>query len=94
MNILTGKHVDRRAILRGLGTAIALPFLDAMSPALAAPTKAVRSSPARIAVVYVPNGIIMNQWKPSGTGGLRVHADPQTARAISPGHHVALRACQ
>ena len=29
MNFLTGKHVDRRTLLRGVGTAIALPFLDA-----------------------------------------------------------------
>lgn len=68
MNFLTGKHVDRRAILRGLGSAIALPFLDAMSPAAAAPAKILKGPPPRLAVVYVPNGIIMNQWKPAQTG--------------------------
>jgi hypothetical protein len=47
-----------------VGAAAALPFLDAMQPALAAPVKAAR----RIAVVYVPNGIIMDQWTPATTG--------------------------
>jgi hypothetical protein len=56
--------LSRRALLRGAGAAAALPFLDAMQPALAAPVKSAR----RIAVVYVPNGIIMNQWTPSETG--------------------------
>ena len=68
MTFLTGKHVNRRALLRGIGSAIALPLLDAMSPALAAPVKARKNLPPRIAVVYVPNGIVMNQWKPATNG--------------------------
>ncbi len=68
MNLITGKHVDRRTILRGLGAAIALPLLDAMCPALAGPSKLRKNLPARVSVVYVPNGIIMNQWKPAETG--------------------------
>lgn len=69
MNYLTGKHLDRRTLLRGLGCSIALPFLDAMCPALAGPaTRAGKTFPSRIAVVYVPNGIVMNQWKPSAAG--------------------------
>jgi hypothetical protein len=64
MRIVTGKHLSRRTLLRGAGAAVALPFLDAMQPALAAPVKAVR----RIAVVYVPNGIIMDQWTPASAG--------------------------
>jgi Protein of unknown function (DUF1552) len=64
MRIVTGKYLSRRTLLRGAGAAIALPFLDAMQPALAAIAKPVR----RLAVVYVPNGIIMNQWTPA-TGG-------------------------
>ena len=59
MTFLTRKHIDRRTLLRGLGAAIALPALDAMRPALAAPT----AHPRRIAVVYVPNGIVMKEWK-------------------------------
>jgi hypothetical protein len=64
MRLVTGKHLSRRTLLRGAGAAMALPLLDAMQPALAAPVKTAR----RIAVVYVPNGIIMNQWTPAATG--------------------------
>jgi len=31
--MLTGKHLSRRAVLQGLGATVALPFLDAMTPA-------------------------------------------------------------
>src|SRR5580704_13557236 len=59
---ITGKALSRRTVLRGMGTAaIALPFLDSMSPALAAPTK----SPVRLAFLYVPNGIMMRDWNPA-----------------------------
>jgi hypothetical protein len=64
MRIITGKHLSRRTLLRGAGAAVALPFLDAMHPALAGPATPVR----RLAVVYVPNGIIMNQWTPAEAG--------------------------
>jgi hypothetical protein len=64
MNFLTQKHLDRRTLLKGIGTAIALPALDAMFPAVAAPMKQAR----RLAVVYVPNGIIMKDWKPATAG--------------------------
>src|SRR5512139_325779 len=33
MSFLTGKHLPRRTFLRGAGAAVALPFLDAMTPA-------------------------------------------------------------
>ena len=59
---ITGKALSRRTVLRGMGTAaIALPFLDSMVPALAAPTKA----PVRLAFLYVPNGIMMRDWNPA-----------------------------
>ena len=58
MNYVTGKHIDRRMLLRGIGAAIALPALDAMFPAPAAAAKSVKQA-RRVAVVYVPNGIIM-----------------------------------
>jgi hypothetical protein len=76
MTVLTGKHVPRRAMLRGLGSAIALPLLDAMRPALAATAP---KTARRLAVVYVPNGIIMNQWKPAATG-----PDYETTRILRP----------
>jgi len=66
--IATRKAISRRTILRGLGTAVALPLLDAMVPALTAaqhtPAKAVR----RFGVVYHPNGVIYDKWLPKGVG--------------------------
>lgn len=64
MNIVTGKHLSRRTLLRGAGAALGLPLLDAMHPAFGAPAREAR----RVGVVYVPNGIVMNQWTPSKTG--------------------------
>jgi hypothetical protein len=68
MTFLTRKHIDRRTLLRGMGAAIALPVLDAMLPALAVPTQQAAKQARRLAVVYVPNGVIMKDWKPAETG--------------------------
>jgi len=64
--IVTGKHLHRRTFLRGVGAAIALPMLDAMVPAFAAPNRG--KAPVRLGFVYVPNGMIMENWTPSGVG--------------------------
>ncbi len=61
---LTKKSLPRRTFLRGMGVAMALPMLDAMTPAFASGPK----SPVRLGFVYVPNGIIMNKWTPTGEG--------------------------
>jgi hypothetical protein len=52
--------------LRGLGAAVGLPFLDAMSPALASPP----APPVRLAFLYVPNGIDMKNWTVEEDGPL------------------------
>jgi hypothetical protein len=64
--IITRKALSRRALLRGMGTAVALPFLDSMAPALAQAPKA----PVRMAFVYVPNGMDMRNWVLKGEGVL------------------------
>jgi hypothetical protein len=51
-----------------MGTAIALPFLDAMTPAFAASRIGAANTPRRVAFVYVPNGIIMKDWTPAAEG--------------------------
>jgi len=61
---LTRKSVSRRTLLRGMGSAVALPFLDALIPAASAQYKA----PLRFGVVYFPNGAIMPSWIPKTTG--------------------------
>jgi hypothetical protein len=64
--MITGKHLARRTLLRGLGASIALPLLDSMTPAFAA--TAGGNAPRRMAFVYVPNGIIMKHWTPTAAG--------------------------
>jgi hypothetical protein len=62
--MITGKHLSRRTLLKGIGVSIALPMLDSMLPAFAPQTKA----PLRMLFNYVPNGIIMNDWTPTSSG--------------------------
>jgi hypothetical protein len=62
--IITKKALPRRTFLRGLGTTMALPFLDAMVPALAA----APGAPVRMAFVYHPVGMILDRWTPKEKG--------------------------
>jgi uncharacterized protein DUF1552 len=62
--IVTGKMLSRRTVLRSIGAAVALPFLDAMVPAVAAQQKTAARPVNRLGVMYVPNGMIMNKWTP------------------------------
>ena len=66
--ILTRKSLPRRTFLRGLGTTLALPLLDAMVPALSLAKSTAASPVMRLGFVYVPNGIIMDRWTPIGEG--------------------------
>jgi hypothetical protein len=70
--------ISRRTVLRGLGTAIALPLLDAMAPGAvgsvaraatgAAASAAGASAPLRMASFFLPNGMVMEDWTPSKEG--------------------------
>src|SRR5262249_28489334 len=62
------KSISRRTVLRGIGTAIALPLLDAMVPALSAAQNTAAKPIQRFGVVYHPNGIIYDKWLPKGVG--------------------------
>jgi Protein of unknown function (DUF1552) len=66
----TSGRISRRTVLRGVGTVVALPFLDAMLPRLraaeTAPEKA--GAPKRMAFIYVPNGVHMQEWTPEKEG--------------------------
>ena len=68
--IITKKAISRRVVLRGMGAALAVPLLDGMVPALTALSKTAAKAVSRFGVVYLPNGIIMEQWTPSSAGGL------------------------
>ena len=65
-------QLSRRTLLRGIGTTVALPFLDAMNPAFSAtPSRLGNRIPVRMAFSYVPNGIIMEDWTPAAAGALK-----------------------
>ena len=72
MNFLTQKHLDRRTVLKGLGATIALPLLDAMSPAraFAAPKKLrlVAMEMVHGAAGSTAFGLQKNLWAPAATG--------------------------
>src|SRR5882672_561959 len=66
MSFLTAKALPRRTVLRGLGAAVALPFLDAMLPAASLRARAAAAPVHRFQTFYVPNGMAMEYWTPKG----------------------------
>ena len=67
--IVMRKALSRRTVLKGLGAAVSLPFLDAMVPAFAKSAFA-GEAPVRLAWFYLPNGIDMRGWTPPAEGPL------------------------
>jgi hypothetical protein len=65
--ILTRKPLPRRALLRGAGAALALPFLESMLPVLSLKAQTL-SAPTRLACIYFPHGATMSLWTPKETG--------------------------
>src|SRR5438128_4307923 len=68
-------------MLRGLGAAVALPFLDSMVPALTAITNTAAAPIRRLGVFYVPNGMSMPYWFPKTEGSLSEM--PATLRSLA-----------
>jgi hypothetical protein len=66
--IVTKRAIPRRTVLRGLGTALALPLLDSMVPALSALRNTAANAVRRFGVVYTPNGMVMPSWTPAKDG--------------------------
>jgi hypothetical protein len=62
-------NASRRTVLRGLGTALALPWFESLRPRSAAAAAGGRP-PVRLAFVYVPNGVNMDRWRPAAPGPL------------------------
>jgi Protein of unknown function (DUF1552) len=71
------KAIPRRTFLRGVGATLALPMLDAMTPALTAAT----TRPIRMAFMQTPNGIfnLRNEWTPKTVG-----ANWEMTRTLEP----------
>ncbi len=81
---MPGKSIARRTMLRGMGTAIALPLLDSMIPAFT--RGATTKAPCRMAMLYVPNGIVMDEWLPNlPEGSMPLPAElPRITSALMP----------
>ena len=76
--VITKRALPRRTFLRGVGATMALPFLDAMVPALSAASK----SAPRFAAVYFGNGANMFDWTPEAEGA--GFTFPSTLKSLEP----------
>ena len=80
---MTHSQLSRRTLLKGLGTTMALPILDAMLPGqgLVSSVKAAEAAkaPVRVAFIFFPNGAIMDDWKCQGEG-----KDFQLSKTLEP----------
>ncbi len=74
--IVTKKALPRRTVLRGIGATVALPFLDAMAPALTATARTAANPLPRLGFVYAPNGMFLPNFHPTGGGGRSFEMSP------------------
>ena len=65
-------HIDRRTFLKGLGTAMALPMLEAMVPGKTLATTAFKTAPNRMVFMFIPNGVNMEKWRPTTEGAFEL----------------------
>lgn len=77
MNFITGKSLDRRTFLRGMGASVAIPYLDAMTPAGRMASRALQNNDAtRLVAIELVHGAAgcnewgasQNLWSPADTG--------------------------
>ena len=62
MNFITGRHMERRTFLRGMGASVALPFLDAMAPAGRMSASAATDATRFVAIEMVHGAAGCNEW--------------------------------
>lgn len=67
MVFLTNRSMPRRTFLRGLGTTLALPFLESMLPARGARAAAAKMTPTRFVGAFVPHGAAPGYWIPENS---------------------------
>jgi hypothetical protein len=77
--IIFKKAIPRRTFLRGAGAALALPLIDAMTPALAG--TAGQTPPLRLGYIYLPTGRRMDRWLPQSVG--KDYAMPATLEPLA-----------
>lgn len=62
-------ELTRRTILRGLGVSLALPWMESMAPrTLRAASNGATNAPQRMAFIFVPNGVHLQDWTPKLEG--------------------------
>ncbi len=64
----TTSSLNRRQLLRGFGTVLALPWLESLAPRAVRAAAAKAALPMRAAWLYVPNGVNVQEWMPTGEG--------------------------
>jgi hypothetical protein len=79
---ITKKHLPRRTFLRGVGTAMALPLLDAMIPARTALAQTAANPAPHLGFIYFPHGAVMNLWTPKTEGA--TFELPQILKPLAP----------
>ncbi len=67
MPFITNRALPRRTFIRGLGTTLALPFLESMLPARAARASAKPISPTRFVGAFIPHGVAPGYWIPKSS---------------------------
>lgn len=65
---ISKKHLSRRSLLRGVGTVVALPFLESMVPAATTLAQTRARPTSRLGCFYFPHGATMSRWTPAGEG--------------------------
>src|SRR5271170_38321 len=66
--IITKKYLPRRTLLKGIGAAVALPFLDAMVPAFARTADSAANPKTNFMFIYFPHGAHKAEWTPKSEG--------------------------
>ncbi|HYP12521.1 MAG TPA: DUF1552 domain-containing protein [Bryobacteraceae bacterium] len=80
--IITKKALRRRTFLRGIGTSLALPLLDAMVPSMTALAATPANPVRRLGFVYIPMGAHIEHWTPKATG--RITELSPTLSSLTP----------
>ena len=73
-------NIDRRTFLKGTGVTLALPFMDSL--ASAANAKAAKP-PVRLAFMYMPHGVIMDQFWPKDQEAF-LNSPPPIIQSLKP----------
>ncbi|MDE0104735.1 MAG: DUF1552 domain-containing protein [Bryobacterales bacterium] len=76
---MSGRQISRRAVLRGAGATIALPFLEVTNLARGATSSSGATAPVRLVTLFHPNGVYPQNWDPVGEGH-----DYQLSRILQP----------